>query len=128
MLFEFAAHRIDTPHAYPVKLTKTTNQPIVLDWEPMIRGVLGDLARGCGRGVIAARCHNTLADMIVAIADRTGEERVVLTGGCFQNRRLTETTITRLKEKGFKVFWHQRVPPNDGGIALGQIVAALKGD
>jgi hydrogenase maturation protein HypF len=62
--------------------------------------------------------------MIVAVARRVGEERVVLTGGCFQNKYLTERAIARLREEGFRVYWHQRIPPNDGGIALGQIVAA----
>jgi hydrogenase maturation protein HypF len=47
----------------------------------------------------------------------------VLSGGCFQNRYLTERTVTRLHAEGFQPYWHQRVPPNDGGIALGQIYA-----
>jgi len=51
----------------------------------------------------------------------TGETRVVLSGGCFQNRYLTERTVARLREAGFQPYWHQRVPPNDGGLALGQI-------
>jgi hydrogenase maturation protein HypF len=51
---------------------------------------------------------------------------VVLSGGCFQNRYLTELTVRRLQAAGFHPCWHQRVPPNDGGIALGQIVAALR--
>jgi hydrogenase maturation protein HypF len=56
-----------------------------------------------------------------------GLERVALTGGCFQNRYLTERSFHRLQEAGFRPFTHQRVPPNDGGIALGQIaVAATK--
>ena len=54
-----------------------------------------------------------------------GEQRVVLTGGCFQNRYLTERAVRRLQAEGFQPYWHQRVPPNDGGIALGQVVAAL---
>jgi hydrogenase maturation protein HypF len=55
-----------------------------------------------------------------------GLERVVLTGGCFQNRRLTERAVQRLRSEGFRPYWHQRVPPNDGGISLGQVVAALR--
>jgi hydrogenase maturation factor HypF (carbamoyltransferase family) len=50
--------------------------------------------------------------------------RVVLTGGCFQNRILLEGAVGRLNAEGFRPYWHQRVPPNDGGIALGQIAAA----
>ena len=56
-----------------------------------------------------------------------GLERIVLTGGCFQNRYMTERTIRRLRSEGFRPYWHQRVPPNDGGIALGQIAAACRG-
>jgi hydrogenase maturation protein HypF len=52
-----------------------------------------------------------------------GEPRVVLTGGCFQNRRLLEGAVYQLRQAGFRPYWHQRVPPNDGGIALGQAVA-----
>ena len=55
-----------------------------------------------------------------------GETRVVLSGGCFQNRYLTERTIQRLRAEGFHPYWHQRVPPNDGGIALGQVTAAQR--
>jgi hydrogenase maturation protein HypF len=68
--------------------------------------------------------HNTLAAIIVRIAEETGVERVVLTGGCFQNRYLTEAAVSRLEGAGFRPYWHQRIPPNDGGIALGQIVAS----
>jgi hypothetical protein len=52
----------------------------------------------------------------------------VLTGGCFQNKYLTERTIDRLKEEGFRPYRHQRVPPNDGGIALGQVYAFMRGN
>jgi hydrogenase maturation protein HypF len=51
----------------------------------------------------------------------------VMTGGCFQNAYLAERAVRRLQEEGFRPYWHQRVPPNDGGIALGQIVAATWG-
>jgi hydrogenase maturation protein HypF len=48
----------------------------------------------------------------------------VLSGGCFQNRYLTERMVSHLRRAGYRPYWHQRVPPNDGGIALGQIMAA----
>ena len=51
---------------------------------------------------------------------------MVLSGGCFQNRYLTERAVARLREAGFRPYWHQRIPPNDGGIALGQLVAASR--
>jgi len=65
-------------------------------------------------------------EAIVAVARRIALERVALSGGCFQNRFLTERAVRRLEAEGFRPYWHQRIPPNDGGIALGQIVAALR--
>lgn len=92
----------------------------------MLRAILEDLARPTPASLIAARFHATLVEMIGAVARRAGEPRVVLSGGCFQNQRLTEGAVGRLREEGFRVYWHQRVPPNDGGIALGQAVEALR--
>jgi len=51
---------------------------------------------------------------------------VVLTGGCFQNKFLVEQSVQKLEREGFRPYWQQRIPPNDGGIALGQIVAASR--
>jgi hydrogenase maturation protein HypF len=70
--------------------------------------------------------HNTLVEMMIAVARRVGEERIVLSGGCFQNRYLAERAIGQLIAEGFRPYWHQRIPPNDGGIALGQVVAASR--
>jgi hydrogenase maturation protein HypF len=64
--------------------------------------------------------------MIVTVAEFVHEPAVVLTGGCFQNRYLTERAVTRLRQEGFRPYWHQRIPPNDGGISLGQIAAYLR--
>ena len=100
--------------------------PLQLDWAPTIASILSDLGSGTAVGTISARFHNALAEGIVAVAKETGQRRVVLSGGCFQNRYLTERTVLRLREEGFLPYWHQRVPPNDGGIALGQILAALR--
>jgi hydrogenase maturation protein HypF len=94
-----------------------------LDWIPMIREIIQDLVAGVELAQISAKFHNTMTEMILSVAERTGEKRVVLSGGCFQNRYLTERTVSRLKEEGFLPYWHQRIPPNDGGISLGQIYA-----
>jgi hydrogenase maturation protein HypF len=100
---------------------------LILDWSPTIEAILSDIADGKSTASMAAAFHNTLADMIVEIARRMDEPAVALSGGCFQNRYLTERTVHRLRSAGFSPYWHQRVPPNDGGIALGQIVAAAHG-
>jgi hydrogenase maturation protein HypF len=76
--------------------------------------------------VISAKFHNTLADIVVEVARQVVTPKIVLTGGCFQNRYLLEQAVQRLSQAGFKPYWHQRVPPNDGGIALGQIAAAAR--
>lgn len=99
---------------------------LVIDWAPMVRAILEDVAADVTPGIIAARAHNTMAAMIVAVAQVAGETAVVLSGGCFQNRYLTERTVTSLRRAGFRPYWHQRIPPNDGGIALGQIAAHLR--
>ena len=57
----------------------------------------------------------------MAVAQAAGEQRVALTGGCFQNRLLTERAAERLEQAGFEVLLHRQVPPNDGGISLGQV-------
>ena len=97
------------------------------DWEPIVRGIVGDLRRGAAVGRMAARFHNSLTEIIVRAAARVGEEKVALSGGCFQNRALVERTVRKLRAGGFRPYWHQRVPPNDGGIALGQLAALARG-
>ena len=68
----------------------------------------------------------TLINAIVGVAQKVGIEQVALTGGCFQNRYLTEGAVRRLRDAGFDPLWHQHVPPNDGGLALGQAVWASR--
>jgi hydrogenase maturation protein HypF len=92
----------------------------------MVQEILTDVERNIPIGIISAKFHNALMEGIVAVAKRAGQDRVVLSGGCFQNRYLTEHVVRRLQAEGFRPYWHQRVPPNDGGIALGQVVAALR--
>jgi len=131
MELEFLARGADTDGpAYPVRIVEGDDAAphgpgLVVDWQPIISAVLEDLARGVAAGTLAARFHQALADAIVAVARRVGEPRVVLTGGCFQNRELTERSVRALETAGFRPYWHQRVPPNDGGIALGQLVVAV---
>jgi hydrogenase maturation protein HypF len=124
MALEFAGHGIDVADLYSFHLRRGIGHPLVVDWEHMIRGVLRDVENGVGVGVVSAKFHNTLAEAIAAVARAVGEERVVLSGGCFQNKYLTEKTVARLMATGFKPYWHQLVPPNDGGLALGQLAAA----
>ena len=98
----------------------------VVDWEPVVLEILRDSNSGVSAANIARRLHETLAAAMVLVAQSVGIENVVLTGGCFQNKLLTELAVEHLRAAGFRPYWHQRVPPNDGGIALGQVVAARR--
>jgi hydrogenase maturation protein HypF len=97
---------------------------LVLDWAPPLAALLADLRAGADAGEISLALHNGLARAIVDVARRVGERRVALTGGCFQNARLTRAAVAALSEAGFEPLWHRQVPPNDGGLALGQAVWA----
>jgi hydrogenase maturation protein HypF len=126
---ELALDGITTDDAYCFripKLDESGDAPLIIDWRPIIEGVVADMKCRAPAGVISAKFHNSLVEAIIAIARRNGELRVALTGGCFQNRYLLERAIRRLGEEGFRAYWHQHVPPNDGGIALGQILAAVR--
>jgi hydrogenase maturation protein HypF len=118
-----------TEHSrYEFELTgdihRGNDAPMIVDWGPMVHEIIEDLRQGVDRPLIASRFHNTLVAAIVRVAEDVAEERVILTGGCFQNRILTEQSVARLRAAGFHPLWHQRVPPNDGGVALGQLYAA----
>jgi hydrogenase maturation protein HypF len=123
MELEFAA-AANGEEFYPYAIRAT--KPLIVDWEPMLRTMLADVRELVPPGVISARFHCTLVEIIADIAERVGESRVVLTGGCFQNRYLIERTVHRLKRCGFSPYWHERVPTNDGGISLGQVMAAAQ--
>jgi len=97
---------------------------LVLDWAPLLRGMLADLDNGVEASIIAARFHHSLGAAIAGVAARLGADRVALTGGCFQNRLLCEAAIDALRGHGIEPVWHHRIPPNDGGIAAGQALAA----
>ena len=97
-----------------------TGVSFVVDWEPMIGAIIRDAAGGIALSRMARRFHDALAESVVAVAEKAKLARVALTGGCFQNAYLCEQTIYRLRQAGFQPYWPCRIPPNDGGIALGQ--------
>jgi hydrogenase maturation protein HypF len=117
--FTLAGAKEDSSYPYVIR---DQGDALLLDWEPAVRAVLAEPTTD--PAIASARFHNTLVDMAVDVAARIGERNVVLSGGCFQNRYLTERMVSRLLGAGYRPYWHQRVPPNDGGIALGQIMAA----
>jgi hydrogenase maturation protein HypF len=99
---------------------------VEVDWRPAVAGVLSDLGRGATPSAVAGRFHRTLAQVIGAVAEWNGLERVVLSGGCFQNAALATLAVRELQARGFKVFTASRIPPNDGGLAVGQALAAAR--
>lgn len=100
------------------------NGKFIIDWQAMIESIIDDRKKGVDVTNISTKYHNTLSEIILYISEILSEEKVVLSGGCFQNLYLTEKTVELLENKNHKVYVHQRIPPNDGGIALGQIAAA----
>jgi hydrogenase maturation protein HypF len=92
------------------------------DWAPLIQSVVADKRAGVAVPLIAARFHNALVEWILEVAARAKVTQVVLSGGVFQNRYLTERAAAALESRGLVVYTHHSVPPNDGGIALGQAV------
>ncbi|MDZ7370976.1 MAG: carbamoyltransferase HypF, partial [candidate division KSB1 bacterium] len=105
---------------YPFELLQ--GSPAIVDWRPMLDALLQDMEKGQDIALMAAKFHNTLAEMICRTAEEFSMQKVVLSGGVFQNVRLLTEAAARLEQRGFRPYWHQRIPPNDGGIAAGQLI------
>ena len=95
---------------------------------PAIESMVRDVLSAKPVGVISALFHNTLAAIVVQVCGRLRAaerlDRVCLSGGTFQNVYLLERAVAGLRSSGFEVFLHAKVPPNDGGISLGQALIA----
>jgi hydrogenase maturation protein HypF len=112
---------------YPFDLKELGDKTeVVLD--PLIRGIVSDIVAGVAVEAISTRFHNTIADIVLNVClklrQASGMERVVLSGGVFQNALLLDKTSALLDANRFELYTHHRVPPNDGGIALGQALIA----
>jgi hydrogenase maturation protein HypF len=99
-----------------------------LNWRPMMREMMANIARGVDPSVISARFHATIVTMLAEAAEwgvrTTGIDRVVLSGGCFANQRLRTGLIAELRMRGIEAKTHVRVPTGDAGISLGQAFVA----
>ena len=99
-----------------------------IDAAPVIQSVVEDVLKGCSPAIIGARFHDAVADLILQVGvdlrKRTSINQIALSGGVFQNVTLLELAVRRLENAGFEVLTHNKVPPNDGGLALGQAVIA----
>ncbi len=122
--------------AYPLDLAAVPAPPelapaqrarpelLEIDWRPLVVALLADRARGVPAATLAARFHASLTECALMLARRFDAPEVGLTGGCFQNRRLTQTLVRRLRAERRQALVHRIVPTNDGGIALGQVAVA----
>jgi hydrogenase maturation protein HypF len=121
---EWLARTSDADGSYPLEIIDGRIQT-----RPMIAAVLDERRRGVRAADIARRFHRTIAELIrvmcVALRDESGLDRVALSGGVFMNELLLEDALARLD--GFRVYRHRLVPPNDGGLALGQLAVAAAG-
>lgn len=130
MAVQFAAELEDEGgmrvEGYQMDLVPSQNPDAkwVVDWRPMLSAMLDDLLRGCRPELVALRFHVSLVNGAVRVAQMARLPRIVLTGGCFQNRLLLSLVRQRLENAGFIVYSHALVPPNDGGLSLGQAVVA----
>lgn len=107
----------------------TAQQPMLVDPGPVLAAVVEDLRAGVAAAVIGARFHRAVADLIVELAAEDGavDQPVALSGGVFQNALLLRLALAGLRMNGFRVITHRQVPPNDGGIALGQLLVGNAG-
>jgi hydrogenase maturation protein HypF len=103
---------------------------LVVDTRPLIRAIVRDVRQGSCAALIARRFHSTMVNLITVVCGRlreaTGLEAVVLSGGVFLNALLTREASSRLRQQGFRVYRHRTVPPNDGGLSLGQLAIAAR--
>jgi hydrogenase maturation protein HypF len=121
------------PATYPARVGGVGPGPgsaggLVLAGTDLVRAVVEDLEAGAAAPLVAARFHNGLAAATVAacqaVGEATGLDTVALSGGVFQNLLLLDRVVAGLERQGFRVLVHSRVPPNDGGISLGQAAVA----
>ncbi len=112
---------------YPFSFSEVAGR-LVLDFSDMLRSLVEEVLADRPREDLARRFHNTLAvaasEVCEEIRATTGLQRVVLSGGVFQNRLFSEGLSTHLEQKNFQVFSQRLAPPNDGGLALGQAIIA----
>jgi hydrogenase maturation protein HypF len=122
-----------TPGWYPLPLGRRGDDgdPLVADPAPLIRAVVADVRAGAAPGTVGRRFHATLVEFAREVAATArasaGLETVALTGGVFQNALLLSATRRALRADGFAVLCHRQVPPNDGGLALGQVLVGTRG-
>lgn len=129
MLLEFLCSLEKFEGSYQSTINQQAqSKTLVIDWAPLLEAILFDLRAGLSKQVIAQKFHNSLAETVVTIARMLGEPSAVLSGGCFQNRYLTEQVMKRLCSEGFTPYWHTMLPCGDGGLSCGQMMALWRSE
>jgi len=95
-----------------------------LDWGGVVEGILRDVDKNLDNSLISAKFQNSLVEGVIKASSVFGQNKVLLGGGCFQNKNLLESCARRLRVAGVEAYWPREVPPNDGGLSLGQAVIA----
>ncbi len=100
----------------------------VISFEKTINAIVSDLKTGKSVSEISTLFHNTVANSVIEgvrlLSQMSGIRKIVLSGGTFQNKYLSEKIITELSDEKYFVYFHNKVPSNDGGLALGQLAVA----
>lgn len=124
--------RGDAPRYSEHAVITRTGDTYVLDPSPLIAALLADLDSGVQPRLLAAGFHEAFgratADLAMMVADECGLDTVALTGGVFQNARFTDVVEDALRAEGLNVLVHSAIPPNDGGVSIGQAAIAAAHD
>ncbi|MBS0287848.1 MAG: carbamoyltransferase HypF [Proteobacteria bacterium] len=108
--------------SYPVVFIEGENK-LVIDWRPMLLALLEDISQQIAFPSIAWQFHRWCADVICKIASKFDCQQIILSGGVFQNKLLTELTFESLRQSGYHVYCAKLLPPNDGALSVGQALA-----
>lgn len=132
----FSTYHAEAPLKLEHAVASNINECYTIDlkskisWNCVILQIISDIEKQIDKGIIAAKFHNTVADItfraILELSAKTGISKVILTGGTFQNKYLVKKIVDLFINTGIQLFMPSQLPSNDGGIALGQMVIAAK--
>jgi hydrogenase maturation protein HypF len=137
MELEWLALTVPLEGAYPFNIDEARERErstasLMIDPRPLVAEIVAELVRGREPATIARRFHSTVVEIVAQVCARLSRQTqlkvVALSGGVFQNALLATEVAARLERDGFEVYRHRRVPPNDGGLSLGQLAMAAAQD
>ncbi|WP_324282913.1 carbamoyltransferase HypF [Cyanobacterium aponinum UTEX 3221] len=125
MALEYLTNDIITTETYPFSWQYNADKCNYIYWESIVRNIVKEYLENQSINDISVKFHQTLVKVISTVAEKVRLKNIVLAGGCFQNKYLLENTIHSLRKNNFQVYYSKKVPTNDGGLALGQILFSL---